>query len=86
MICLKPGVWLNDEIIHFTMNMLDERDGKCVRKLFCTYCLTRIFNFIAGLLCIQNENRKKSHFFSAFFMEKLLITDGKYNYQEIKRF
>jgi len=42
--------------------------------------------FNAGLLCIQNENRQQSYFFNAFFMQRLLITDGKYNYKNIKRF
>ena len=32
MICLKPEGWLNDEIINFTMKMLQERDGKIVNK------------------------------------------------------
>ena len=86
MICLKPGAWLNDEVIHFTMHMLEERDGKCVRTLVIIFCLTRSFIFNAALLCIQNENRKQSHFFNAYFMQSLLTTDGKYNYENIKRF
>ena len=30
--CLKTGGWLNDEIIQFTMEMLEYRDGKCLEK------------------------------------------------------
>ena len=86
MMCLKPGGWLNDEVIHFTMHMLEERDGKCVRTLVIILYLTRSCVFNAALLCIQNENRQQSHFFNAFFMQSLLTTDEKYNYEDIKRF
>jgi len=86
MMCLKPGAWLNDEVIHFTMHMLEERDGKCVRTLVIILYLTRSCVFNAALLCIQKENRQQSHFFNAFFMQSLLSTDGKYNYEIIKRF
>lgn len=34
-------------------------------------------------LCRQDPNRKPSYFFNSFFMEKLLISDNKYNYKNV---
>lgn len=62
--CLRPHVWLNDEIINFHMQLLQERDSK---------------------LCDIYNTRKKSHFFTSFFMEKLLISNNGYAYSNVKR-
>ena len=32
MSCLLPEGWLNDEIINFNMEMLEERDGKYLKN------------------------------------------------------
>lgn len=37
------------------------------------------------MLCKKYPGRKPSHFFNNFFMERLLITDKKYNYANVKR-
>lgn len=37
------------------------------------------------LLCEKYPGRKTSHFFNNFFMERLLITDRKYNYSNVQR-
>jgi len=55
---------LNDEVINFYMNMLQDRDIS---------------------LCELNKNRRKSHFFNSFFVERLLVTDGCYKYESVKR-
>lgn len=62
--CLKPGTWLNDEVINFYMCMLQERDEA---------------------LCKQFPNRRSSHFYNSFFISKLLDADGRYNYNNVKR-
>ena len=55
-------MWLNDEVINFHMNMLQERDG--------TLC------------AVSNSSRQPSHFFSIFFMNKLLEF-GTYTYGNV---
>ena len=62
--CLKYGAMLNDEVINFYMNMLQERDNS---------------------LCELNKNRRKSHFFNSHLVERLLVTDGCYKYENVKR-
>ena len=62
--CLGCETWLNDEVINFYMNMLQQRDIS---------------------LCMLNKNRRKSHFFNSFFVERLLVTDGCYKYESVKR-
>ena len=65
MSCLRPGTWVNDEIINFYMKMLQDRDAA---------------------LCKIHRNRKPSFYFSSFFMERLLETDGQYKFENIKRY
>jgi sentrin-specific protease 1 len=36
-------------------------------------------------LCRVHANRRPSHYFNSFFITKLLITDGKYNYSAVAR-
>ena len=62
--CLKCGTWLNDEVINFYMNMLQERDIS---------------------LCELNKNRRKSHFFNSSFVQRLLVTDRCYKYENVTR-
>lgn len=64
LLSLRPGRWLNDEIINFYYCMLQKRDYDLYTK---------------------DSNRLKSHYFSSFFMEKLLNTDHCYNYDYVKR-
>lgn len=62
--CLRQGVWLNDEVINFYMQLLKERDDR---------------------RCELNPSRRKSWYFSSFFMEKLLESDKKYTFANVKR-
>jgi len=61
---LRPGAWLNDEIINLYIELLKRFDSD---------------------LCAKDVTRKPTLFFSTWFMEMLLIRDGKYNYSQVKR-
>lgn len=37
------------------------------------------------LLCNKYPKRTSSHFFSSFFVERLLVTDKKYNFDNVTR-
>jgi sentrin-specific protease 1 len=65
-------------------------------KLAClkpsTWLNDEVINFYFNMLqvrdqslCERDPSRKKSHFFNSFFMERLIITDGKYTYANVKR-
>jgi len=66
---LRPGQWLNDEVIHYFLLMLSRRDEQ---------------------MCAADKTRKRCHFFKSFFITKLFdegnaATQGKYNYNNVKR-
>ena len=61
---MRPGVWLNDEMINYYIHgMLLQRDK-------------RLSNLI--------PNRKKSHAFNSFFMDKLVKDSRRYKYDNVK--
>lgn len=66
------------------------------RKLVClkpnTWLNDEVINFYMNMLierdnslCEKFPGRRKSHFFNSFFVERLLKTDKKYNYNNVKR-
>jgi len=62
----------------------------CLRP--CTWLNDEVINFYLNLLkeredrrCAQDMTRRQSWYFSSFFMEKLLETDKKYNFANVKR-
>ncbi len=67
LLCLRSKKWLNDEVINFNQQMLQERDS---------------------MLCQSNYNRVPSHYFSSFFMNKLMDCgeNKEYNYSNVKRY
>ena len=66
---LQPGVWLNDEVIHYFLLMLARRDEELAAKA----------GGGGG-----GEKRKRCHFFKSFFITKLLDEAGGYNYKNVK--
>jgi Ulp1 family protease len=61
---LRPGIWLNGDIICFYFQMLQVRN-------------VQLHNL--------NKNRRKSHFFSTYFITKLLYNANGYEYGNVKR-
>ena len=61
---LRPGVWVNDEIVNLYIELLKRFDSD---------------------LCAKDAARNPTLFFNSWFMEILLIRDGKYNYSQVKR-
>lgn len=74
--CLKPGCWLNDEIINFYMNMLQARNNAKVNA----HNEVNADAIKAG----STTELLTSHFFSSFFYSKL-TEQGNYNYKLVKR-
>jgi sentrin-specific protease 1 len=84
-VCLRPGVWLNDEVLNFYMSMLQERDG-----LLCAADPKRIrshfFNsfFMERLLetdhkyCFKNVQRWSKKF-DAFSLDKIFFPINIHN-------
>ena len=70
---LQPGVWLNDEVIHYFLLMLARRDEELAAKAG------------GGGGGGGGEKRKRCHFFKSFFITKLLDEAGGYNYKNVKR-
>ena len=68
---LQPGVWLNDEVIHYFLLMLARRDEELA---------ARADGGGGG-----GQKRKRCHFFKSFFITKLLDEAGGYNYKNVKR-
>ena len=68
---LQPGVWLNDEVIHYFLLMLARRDEELAAE--------QAGGGGGG------EKRKRCHFFKSFFITKLLDEAGGYNYKNVKR-
>jgi len=67
--CLAEGSWLNDEVVNFYMSMLQARDrGKIATA-----------NARSGV----GEMQRASHYFSSFFIAKLL-EQGSYNYALVR--
>jgi Ulp1 family protease len=66
---LKPGMWLNDEIIHYFYLMLSKRD-----KELCKKDPTR-----------QRSHFFKSFFITKILNEGSATCDGKYEYKNVKR-
>jgi len=65
---LKPGVWLNDEVIHYFLLMLARRDAELASRP-------------AGA---PGARTRRCHFFRSFFIAKLLDEAGGYNYENVK--
>lgn len=78
--CLKPNTWLNDEVVLIFFP---------VRSIFDFN--TQVINFYMSMLqerdavMCERTKRSPSHFFNSFFMERLLITDNRYNYRNVQR-
>ena len=66
---LKPGMWLNDEIIHYFYLMLSKRDEELCKK-----DPTR-----------QRSHFFKSFFITKILNEGSATCDGKYEYRNVKR-
>jgi len=67
-----------------------------IKKLMClkpnTWLNDEVINFYMHMLiahdiamCNEDPSRKRSHLFSSFFMERLLVTDGTYMYLNIEK-
>ncbi|OEU20578.1 cysteine proteinase [Fragilariopsis cylindrus CCMP1102] len=66
---LKPGMWLNDEVIHYFYLMLSKRDEE-----LCKIDPTR-----------QRSHFFKSFFITKILNEGSASCDGKYEYRNVKR-
>jgi sentrin-specific protease 1 len=82
---------MTEDIIQEKYNTIMTR-----RKLVClkpnTWLNDEVINFYMNMLmerdnslCKNFTSRRKSHFFNSFFVERLLKTDKKYNYNNVKR-
>ena len=71
---LSPGTWLNDEIVSFYMQLLQDRD----KMLLAHYTSSNQKNCVSML---------PSHYFNHFFMNRLLDNENNsYNYSNVARF
>ena len=73
---LQPGMWLNDEIVHYFYLMLAKRDAE-----LCSTTNTDPET--------TTTEKLRSHFFKSFFITKLLnegsaTNDGEYEYRNVK--
>jgi Ulp1 family protease len=74
LLLLKPTVWLNDEFVNYGMWWLQQRDT----HMFGTLAppLVGVWDGVQGVSC---------HFFSSFFMSKLYLDAGVFNYSNVGR-
>lgn len=85
LLCLKPGTWLNDEIINFTMSMLQERDDILCKsnseRLGCHFFNSFFIDRLGGTGRGYNymNVRRWSRKFDVFALDKIFCPVNLHN-------